>query len=756
MLAVANKGDTIELGLQVIPQSPSMTPRVALPLTQADVDEHRRPRGALRTRSASPGRTLPSPPAGHEDGPLLCIFEIVHNLNQTSGSTAVTPKAELNPFTRLKEQSEAASPKLDTVFCRRLLASQNASLKTDAQPSSPLGNGLPRRVYELSVLLPRGGPLVEPAVLSLEEEAIRQPFVGMKLAREPTLGELSDFADSLRGKKVTLHASLTSLFARHLTSYLAAWGLDISHIPIEDQHAFGAGLPEFSIPTGGGDNGQNGSYRTKSLDEAHNPAIDDGKFVIIDDDVAVLRRELTRIRAEAPVLSFKPRLLKRPTLVNRTRSSPHVRQAATSPRHDGPVIIHFTSLAKYNQVRDIISSLLGVSSPTTSSPFLHPEVMVIPKPVGPRRFLTALHTAVNKPVVDPFFSPIATSPRSPGGGHFSARTPLTSDLGKDGGFFDSVAEEDHLNVGSANTARSVSDSSGGSQKARSPLGEYPPSHTSIVRSEQGLHLSIPTPGDIMATPASEYFSNAASRASSASGSAVIMQSPDGRPVGMFFEPPNKDGRRLSYNRHSSERRKTASRRASGTEANDVNKRETPQDNRRGSGPNSTDGANGSRRGSMRDVDAAARASLRRKTLPTPTGENPEPIIAVGRERSSTLTGRRQNAQVRPAPQHANSVANMTAPQSRSTQKLNKKADASDDVKVPPVVGPAAKKPGQDVVVPPINVLIVEDNPINQNILSMFLRKKKINHQTAKDGLEAVEKWRTGAFHLILVSLDKFV
>jgi len=48
-------------------------------------------------------------------------------------------------------------------------------------------------------------------------------------------------------------------------------------------------------------------------------------------------------------------------------------------------------------------------------------------------------------------------------------------------------------------------------------------------------------------------------------------------------------------------------------------------------------------------------------------------------------------------------------------------------------------------------MLTVDNPINQNILSMFLRKKKINHQTAKDGLEAVEKWRTGAFHLILVS-----
>jgi osomolarity two-component system response regulator SSK1 len=46
-----------------------------------------------------------------------------------------------------------------------------------------------------------------------------------------------------------------------------------------------------------------------------------------------------------------------------------------------------------------------------------------------------------------------------------------------------------------------------------------------------------------------------------------------------------------------------------------------------------------------------------------------------------------------------------------------------------------------------------DNPININILSMFLRKKKIQHQTAKDGLEAVEKWRTGGFHLILMDIQ---
>lgn len=36
---------------------------------------------------------------------------------------------------------------------------------------------------------------------------------------------------------------------------------------------------------------------------------------------------------------------------------------------------------------------------------------------------------------------------------------------------------------------------------------------------------------------------------------------------------------------------------------------------------------------------------------------------------------------------------------------------------------------------------------------MFLKKKRIQHQSAKDGLEAVEKWKTGNFHLILVRLD---
>ncbi|RKP24934.1 CheY-like superfamily, partial [Syncephalis pseudoplumigaleata] len=58
-----------------------------------------------------------------------------------------------------------------------------------------------------------------------------------------------------------------------------------------------------------------------------------------------------------------------------------------------------------------------------------------------------------------------------------------------------------------------------------------------------------------------------------------------------------------------------------------------------------------------------------------------------------------------------------------------------------------------MIVPPIKVLIVEDNPINQTILSTFLRKRKIEYAVASDGREAVEKWKNGGFHLVLMDIQ---
>jgi len=54
------------------------------------------------------------------------------------------------------------------------------------------------------------------------------------------------------------------------------------------------------------------------------------------------------------------------------------------------------------------------------------------------------------------------------------------------------------------------------------------------------------------------------------------------------------------------------------------------------------------------------------------------------------------------------------------------------------------------VIPPISVLIVEDNMINAQILEAFFRKRKLKYATAVNGKEAVEKWRQGGWHLVLV------
>lgn len=659
---------------------------------------------------------------------MLCIFEIVHNIHQLSDSAAATPRAEVNPFTRLAEEKESATPKLESLLCRRMLHQQNASLKLDAQPSSPLGNGLPRRAYELSVLLPRGKPFDEPPHLSVEEEAVRQPFVSMRLAREPTLAELSDFAESLRGRKVSLLANLTSLFARHLTSYLAAWGLDISHIPIEedsDRRNLKANIGRQDSGYGGSVGSTPGTEHVVGLPPLGSAASrDTDKFIIIDDDVTVLRRELIRIRAESNSLFLRPRMAKRPTLAGRVGWTAHARQVSAG-RHLGPVLIHFTSLGNYNLVRDVIANCLGSPWSTGAGAFAHPEVMVIPKPVGPRRFLTALHTAVNQPVVDPFFSAIATSPRSPGGGYFggAARTP-TGDIGREGGFFDTVAEET-----GDEPPRTVSESSG-SQKARSPLGEFPPAAAQITRTETGVHLSLPTPGDILATPASEYFSNTKSGSSGAS--AVVMQSPDGRPFGMFFEPPKSDGRGPSYTVRGptdSVRRKTVSRRTSGASAVDETSAASPSTtspkNRRMSTMSTVSGVtdesgNPSRRPSTRPGDGTSNSgdppsgrSSRRKTLPATEAE---PIIAFGRDRSSTVTQRSRrstpgSSPVVASPRNKNED-NETFPSVFHPPRPGNKAAVTglDDMHRLPVQAdmPRSTQAGkEEVVVPPINVLIVE-------------------------------------------------
>lgn len=56
-------------------------------------------------------------------------------------------------------------------------------------------------------------------------------------------------------------------------------------------------------------------------------------------------------------------------------------------------------------------------------------------------------------------------------------------------------------------------------------------------------------------------------------------------------------------------------------------------------------------------------------------------------------------------------------------------------------------------VPPINVLIVEDNIINLKLLEAFMKRLKVRWQTAMNGKEAMTKWRSGGFHLVLMDIQ---
>lgn len=592
MLLVADKNDTIEFGLQIIPQD--VERRVSLPAVATDFEDYRR-------RQSSPLDGSTSSSSARKT--IQCVFEIVHNVSMTAEANAVTPKAELNPFSTLAEQREASTPKLDTLLCHRLLRQINGRLRSNTVPSSPTGFGHSRYAYELSIELPRGRPITEPAPLSAEEELNRQPYRDLVLPREPTLAELGDFAETLRGRRVHLHANLTSIFARHLTSYLAAWGLDVSHISVEDEVSFdeNQGLP---------------------------------KFILIDEDLGALRRELLRLRSDSHPHPFRQRSMKRPALIRSVRSSTSICPPSLS------VIIHFTSIDKYHQVRDVVSTH-GFSS--------QPEVIVIPKPVGPRRFLTALFTAVKQPLVDPAFSPIATSPRSP---HImaGARTPPAGPVD---GFFDAV---DALHPDLT------------PQMGRSPRGEFPPQ--SSTRSDEPSRLSIPTPNDLISKPASEYFSRSTSGSSkSASGaSGVIMQSPDGRPYGMFFEPPPSS--------HPPQRADEAdpqpNAEAPGLSTVPASPLDSPTGGERRPSTMSSLSGTTDESPSLAEVERPS-TSGRRRTLPVLPGTRP--IVAHGRPRSSTITRRFTNDSSKKLPEIEESI-------------------------------PRQPKPF-DVVVPPINVLIVE-------------------------------------------------
>ena len=59
----------------------------------------------------------------------------------------------------------------------------------------------------------------------------------------------------------------------------------------------------------------------------------------------------------------------------------------------------------------------------------------------------------------------------------------------------------------------------------------------------------------------------------------------------------------------------------------------------------------------------------------------------------------------------------------------------------------------NTTVPPINVLIVEDNIINLRLLEAFMKRLKVRWSTAMNGRDSVTKWREGGYHLVLMDIQ---
>ena len=114
------------------------------------------------------------------------------------------------------------------------------------------------------------------------------------------------------------------------------------------------------------------------------------------------------------------------------------------------------------------------------------------------------------------------------------------------------------------------------------------------------------------------------------------------------------------------------------------------------------------------------------------------------------------------PAQADHRPSVTPPNNRTSsphpgRQKRKKQATTREATAKSINGDPQSKPAVngllDGGVPPINILIVEDNPINLRLLEQFMRRLKVRFKTAVNGREAVNTWRTGGFHLVLMDIQ---
>ncbi|KAF9449551.1 hypothetical protein P691DRAFT_774601 [Macrolepiota fuliginosa MF-IS2] len=671
----AHAGDLIELGLVVTPHGvQSETP-------------------SLRDEGVE-GRVTASPVDMES---LRCTIKIEHRYG--AGASGYSPDSQdedqdVNGEISLHEKRRA-NPQFPSPLLRRLLRLIDAQF-TIADKSQD------GQTYELSLILNKTASSVSKAPVPLSGSGMLEEFSGSDA--EPSVEQLLAFGETLRSRKVTLYANSASAFTRHITNYLTAWSMDVSHVfsdsssetsmddgvsaPVAEARFSPAGTPA-TIPSEATSTGT-----SRPTGSENQPQI---SFVLIDDDVGILRERLHALRVEQHPLNLNARA--RPSLaaLHRPRSSPQIARViaqSTPTRPPVVVILHFTSLANFKATKDVVQSVV---STYTGSAAPMPEIMIIPKPVGPRRFITAIHTAVTRPTIDPFFLPTATSPGTP-----STQLP--------GSFFPAPSDPNSNNP---------------SPQSGSPFNRTPRPHSSRSNSDRSMkeHIftSLPSPSPLGIPDNTGYFPDPAGKLGASPSSGYLVSSPDGQPAGILFHPRSKKNaspqpvERVG-NQTNIQRRGSIPRLFSGTEKDSISF------------------------SALLEASHTPEAVVEAKSVVgTPTGS----ASAATRDVTST-PGRRSPPE---------SPGSENGPSKRALVKRPTHEKQDSTGKNVTKKGKSTISSADGNIVPPISVLIVDDNPINQTILSTFMKRKKIRYDIANNGMEAVEKWKTGGFHLILMDIQ---
>ncbi|KAJ2958078.1 hypothetical protein NQZ79_g6316 [Umbelopsis isabellina] len=666
---------------------------------------------------------------GDEDVLRHTLMNLVRNLLD-SCTTGSCIELGLN-VTPISSDNENEAPRLLVTFSMTLELSSNSdsSLLPNANLTSKL-------LYYLggSLALENIGETNTSFIIRLEmnqgtrtekvhdvrerpHERLHRQLSNIRFSDEPTLDDLSVFVNRLSGVKVVLYAPNQSIFAKHLTSCLAGWNVNISHVAIvkgnEDDLYFRSTDSEVTTP-GSDVSAAQGSVQGTNSELPVRPDVTSPQaeqtlmtapamFVLIDDDVNTLEQQLHEFRAQAALIA------------SAHSSRRHKRGKSAAQTAHTTAIIHFTALSEYKKVRDTINWFHTVS---VLNPYGIPQVIVVPKPAGPRRFLTALHTAWSNAVVEPHFLPIATSPSSP-------MTPSSQKSIWNGGFPSSLPSPSHT----SGLDDSVSSNESGAHTSRRPTSAiYSPP---LVANEEG----------------SNYFTApGSSKVSSPSGihAHEVQGSPTGVPTveGVLFDPSNKSG--------------TPSTGSTPTSRSSLN--------RYRSGSTSVS-AHATRRRSNTDLRGSMEGSGH-ISLPTGFHHPPMDQVSPGGSPLKISTIASQGSPLGTPSPHTTTPKISHAVDPALLSRKKNPMDAPAVAAIAPPVKPISEKSSavsrrrrkekvasSGVSSPPINVLIVEDNVINQAILSTWMKKHKIKFGTASNGQEALDKWNGGGYHLILMDIQ---